>query len=112
MMKRTSLFLVAVVIAVTVLRSSAAPPIEAERNETPPTATFLQRLKPGRPVSFTEKDGRYEIGLLPENFRPLGHNVVEVGKDFVVVRDLVGITDTVIPVYSIKAIKILRVGGK
>jgi hypothetical protein len=113
MMKRTPLFLLAaVVIAVAVLRSFAALPLEAERNNTPPKITFLERIKLGQSVTITDKDGRYEIGMFENMSNPLAHNIVEIGKDYLVVRDVVGVTDTVIPVYSIKAIRVLRVGGK
>jgi len=80
----------------------------AERKETP----FLEHLKPGQAVSLTEKDGKYEIGVFPPAYQPLGHKVIEVSQDYVVFRDLAGVTDTIVPVYSIKAIKVLRVGGK
>ena len=64
------------VIGIRVLCSFGAPPAE----ERAAKATFLERLKPGQAVSLTEKDGRYEIGMFPENFRPLSHNVVEIGQ--------------------------------
>ena len=73
---------------------------------------FLDRLKPGELIAVEEKNGRYQLGLFPKTFCPLSHTVVEVGTDFVVVRDLAGITDTIIPMYSISSIKVLRVGGK
>ena len=85
---------------------TAAPP--AERKEI----TFLEHLKPGQAVALTEKDGRYEIGVFPPSYQPLGHKVIEVGPDYIVFRDLVQIFDTVVPVYSIKAIRVLRVSGK
>jgi len=83
---------------------------------TPPgdqkASRFLDHLKVGQPVSLNEKDGRYEIGILPPGYQPVPQKVIEIGHDYVVFRDLVGITDTIVPVYSIKAIKVLRVGGK
>lgn len=42
----------------------------------------------------------------------LGHKVVEVGTDFIVVEDLVGVTETRIPIYSIKAVTITRLPKK
>lgn len=106
MLKHRATF-TALVIALCAAMSigTAAPPAERK-------ATFLEQLKPGQAVSLTEKDGRYEIGVFPPAYQPLGHKVVEVGQDYVTLRDLVGITDTIVPVYSIKAIKVLRVGGK
>jgi hypothetical protein len=84
----------------------AASPTEQKQ------ATFLEHLKPGQAVSLTDKEGRYEIGVFPPAYQPLDHKVVEVSQDFVVFRDLAGITDTIVPVYSIKAIRVFRIGGK
>ena len=106
--RRTIILLAALASSVVATRSigTAAPPVERA------VSTFLEHLTPGQAVSLTEKDGRYEIGVFPPYMRPLGHRVVEVGPDYVVLRDLVEITDTIVPVYSIKSIKVLRVGGK
>ena len=106
--RRAIILLMALATAVTIaaLPSSTAAPQEHK------TLTFLEHLKPGQPVAFSEKDGRYEIGVFPENFRPLGHKVVEVNQDHIVFRDLVEITDTIVPIYSIKSITVLRIGGK
>ena len=73
---------------------------------------FLDRLKVGQAVALTDKDGRYEIGVLPPEMHPLDHTVVEIAEDYVVLRDIGKITDTVIPIYSIKSIRVLRVPGK
>ena len=110
MFKRRTIFclacLIASAIATAMSVTTAAPPVERT------VSTFLEHLKPGQAVSLTEKDGRYEIGVFPPYMRPLGHRVVEVNQNYVVLRDLVEITDTIVPVYSIKSIKVLRVGGK
>jgi len=39
----------------------------------------------------------------------LGHKVVEVGADFVVVEDIAGIQQLRIPVYSIKSVGITKI---
>jgi hypothetical protein len=84
----------------------AAPPAEQKR------VAFFDRLKVGQAVALTDKDGRYEIGVLPPEMRPLDHTVVEVAEDYVVLRNIGNITDTIIPIYSIKSIRVLRVPGK
>ena len=110
-MKRTIIpMLAAIILAVVAIHYSGAAHPVAEEKAT--KTSFLAHLKPGQPVSLTEKDGRYEIGLYPLTYQPLGHKVIEIGPDYVVLRDLVGITDTIVSVYGIKAIKVLRVGGK
>jgi len=110
MLNRKTIYCLVALLIVVILAArsatTAAPPAEQK------AMTFLDNLKLGRAVSLTEKDGRYEIGLFPPTFQPLGHKVVEVGQDYVVLRDLVEITDTIVPIYSIKAIKVLRIGGK
>ena len=36
------------------------------------------------------------------------HKVVETGENFIVVRDIAGITDTLVPIFSIKGIVKVR----
>jgi hypothetical protein len=99
---------ISLVVLAIALRSNgtAAPPEEQKK------VAFLDRLKVGQAVGLAEKDGRYEVSLLPPDFRPMSHTVIEVGQDFIALRDLGNITDTVIPIYSIKSIRVLRVPGK
>lgn len=70
----------------------------------------LAVLRAGQPVSLKETNGRYEIGVFERGPGVLGHKMIEVGEDFVVVEDVAGITESRIPLYSIKAVVILRVG--
>ncbi len=72
-----------------------------------PRKGVLAVLKEGQTVTLKESGGRYEITVLKNV--PLGHKVVEVGPDYVVVEDAAGVTETRIPVYSIKAIVRLKV---
>jgi len=65
---------------------------------------FLSVLNEGQRVVLEAADGHYQITLIDG-----GHKVIEVGSDYVVVQDLVEITETRIPVYSIKSIARLRV---
>lgn len=60
---------------------------------------FLSVLKEGQTVVLKEAAGRYEITLMEG-----GHKVIEVGPDYVVVEDLAGVTESRIPVYSIRSI--------
>ena len=69
--------------------------------------TFLSVLKEGQSVSVKEVGGRFEITLMKGV--KLGHTVIEVGADYVVVEDAAGVTETRIPVYSIKSIVKLKV---
>lgn len=67
-----------------------------------PKKNFLSALKEGQSIVLKENAGRYEI-LMMKDVR-LGHTVIEVGTDYVVVEDVAKVTETRIPVYSIKAI--------
>lgn len=67
---------------------------------------FLSVLKEGQSVSVKELGGRFEITVLKDV--KLGHKVIEVGSDYVVVEDAAGVTETRIPVYSIKAVVRLK----
>ena len=100
------ILLVTAALALWSICGAAAPPAEKK------AATFLDHIKPGQMVSLQEKDGRYELTILPPEFRPLIHTVIEVGQDYITLRDLANITDSVLPIYSIKSIKIIRVPGK
>lgn len=64
--------------------------------------TFLAVLKEGQSVSVKEVGGRYEITLMKDV--KLGHRVIEVASDYLVVEDVSGVTETRIPIYSIKSI--------
>jgi len=69
----------------------------------------LSVLSKGQAVSITDAGGRYEIGVMP-NAGMLGYKVVTVGSDYVVVQDIAGVTELRIPIYSIKAVSILKAG--
>ena len=72
-----------------------------------PRKGFLAVLKEGQTVVLKESAGKYEITLM-KNI-PLGHKVIGVGSDYVVVEDAAGVTETRIPVTSIKAIIKLKI---
>ena len=68
----------------------------------------LDGLRPGLPITLTEAEGRFEIGILPGMPGPLGHEVTAVGQDYVAVKDITGVSETVIPLFSIKCVKTLK----
>ena len=65
---------------------------------------FLSVLHADQEVSLTAAAGGYQIGVFTDSPGPLGHKVIEVGADYVVLRDIANVTTTRIPIYSIKAI--------
>ena len=72
-----------------------------------PRKGFLTILKEGQTVALKESAGKYELTLM-KNI-PLGHKVIEVGSDYVVVEDAAGVTETRIHVTSIKSIIKLKI---
>ena len=68
---------------------------------------FLSVLKEGQAVVLKEAAGRFEITLMEG-----GHKVIEVGPDYVVVEDIAGVTETRIPIFSIKSIARIKVARK
>ena len=71
----------------------------------------LSVLQKGQAVSIKEAGGRYEIGVMP-NIRMLGYQVTEVGHDYVAVEDVGKVTELRIPIYSIRAVSIMKVGKR
>lgn len=70
--------------------------------EDKPRKDFLSVLKEGQSVIVKEKGDRFEITIMKN--LSAAHKVIEIGQDFIVIEDAAGITETRIPVYSIKAI--------
>ena len=75
--------------------------------DSQPEKGFFAVLKPDQQIVLKEVGDKYEISVLELGSR-LSHVVVEVGSNHVVVRDSVGVIETRIPVYSIKAIITLK----
>jgi hypothetical protein len=67
-------------------------------------------LKEGQTVALKEAGGRFEIAVVPG--LEAGHKVVEVGPDFIVLVDAAGVTETRIPVWSVKAVTVTRLPRK
>ena len=65
----------------------------------------LSPLRVGMPITLKETGGRFEIGIIDGVPGPLGHEVVELAADHVVVRDIAGIVETWIPVYSLTCVQ-------
>lgn len=68
---------------------------------------FLDVLHTGLSVFIKEDHGRYEIRLFDGTH--VGHKVTEIGTDYIVIEDPAGVSETCIPIYSIKSIIKLNV---
>jgi hypothetical protein len=67
-------------------------------------------LHAGQAASVKESGGRYEISLFENGPEMLGYKVVEVGTDYLVVEDIAGVSETRIPIFSVKSVVTLKVG--
>ena len=76
---------------------------------TQPRQGFLSALKQGQAVSLKEVAGRFEVSTLDDLPGPLGYKITEVAPDYLTVMDIADVTETRIPVYSIKSIVRLKV---
>ena len=74
------------------------------------THGVLSVLHVGQPVNLADTDSGYKLNLFQGGPEVLGHKVVEVGADFVVVEDITGIQQLRIPVYSIKSVESTTIG--
>jgi hypothetical protein len=84
-------------IAIVALSSSFA--VEAPRK---PKGIFSS-LNVGQPVTLNDHGAAFSVSVLDEGL-PLTHKVVEVAEDHVIVQDIAGVSETLIPVYSVKGI--------
>ncbi len=67
----------------------------------------LAPLKVGQSVALQDHGGSYEIHLMDVEV-PMGHTVVDVGQDFVVLKDIAEVTETRIPIFAIKAVVLVK----
>lgn len=71
----------------------------------------LTVLRKGQAVGLKEVGGRFEINVMSNGPQVLGHKVIEVGHDFVILADIAGVTQHRIPLYSITAVTVVNVNG-
>jgi hypothetical protein len=76
------------------------------QNAPKPKGIFSM-LRVGQPVSLKDHGSAYSISFIEPEV-PLGHTVVEIGVDYVILRDIAGVKEVVVPVYSLKAVVKLR----
>jgi len=66
--------------------------------------SVLSVLTRGQHVAIKETAAGFEINSFVGSGNFLGSEVVDVGNDFVVLRDLTGVTETRVPIYSVRAV--------
>ena len=85
--------------AVLLLIASAA----ASKPEAPPEKGLFATLKARDSVFLKDGGSSYVISTVDEPM-PMTHEVVEIGRDYVVLKDLAGVVEVRIPVFSVKAV--------
>lgn len=103
-MKRMNIVLVVALVALGSFQASG-------QDQEKPRKGFFSVLKEGQTVTVREVGGRFEITSMDFG-APLGHKVTEVGLDHLTIEDIAGVTETRIPIYSITAIRRLRIPKK
>lgn len=100
-MKTKSIFVVVAALGIALwigTTASSQPP------RPQPTNAILGLLKKGQAISMKDCGYNYALSIFENGVEPLGYTVIEVTDSYVVVRDLPGITDLAIPIWSIKSV--------
>jgi hypothetical protein len=71
----------------------------------------LSVLHAGQAVNLQDSGNGYEISFLKNGPETLGHRVVEVFSDCVVIEDIAGVNQTRIPIYSVKSVVVTKRGA-
>jgi hypothetical protein len=72
----------------------------------------LSVLHAGQQVAVKDVGGRYEISMFENGPDLLSHKLIEVGPDYLVIRDIAAVSETRIPMWSIKAVVTLNLAAQ
>ena len=79
-------------------------PVAGQPQDQKITGVFAP-LKIGQAITVKESGDRYLLSVMDGDVKlPQSHTVIDVGQDFVVVKDFVGLNQTRIPLTSVKAV--------
>lgn len=92
----TGLFGIAVVAIALTFSTAASQPHAAAKK------TVFSTLKVGQPVALKDKGHLFEITVMDGDTGT--HTVVEVGDDFIVLRDVAEVAELRVPIYAIRAV--------
>jgi len=109
-MKQAAIITVIVLLAAVIIAPLAMQGQDAAE-EKKGTGIF-DVLKSGQPCLLTSVGTRWEITVYRESPKVLGHNITEVGQDFVVIRDFAKVKETRIHLFAIKAVYVVKIGSK
>lgn len=88
-----------------------AASIAASRPEDAPKKGLFAKIKTGQSVALKDVGESFLISLMDEPM-PGTHEVVEIGDDYIVLKDTAGLAETRIPVYAVKAVVLVRTRPK
>lgn len=92
-------------VVVALLAALLLTPLFAQQETQPKVSGVFASLKVGQAINVKETGERYLLTVIEgESKLPQSHTVLEVGQDFVVVKDFTGLNETRIPVTSLKAV--------
>ena len=107
-MKRPSVsVLLLVVVSLISLTLVAAQP-----DADPPKTGLFANLRKGQEIGLKDVGTSFEVTILADQPGPLGFTILEVGHDFLVLRDISEIQEVRIPIYAIKAITTISTAKK
>jgi hypothetical protein len=69
-------------------------------------------LEIGQEVAVKDLGQRYEISVFGRSVTPLGYKIVEIGPDYLAVKDITGINMIRIPIYSIKSVVTVNIDAR
>lgn len=75
------------------------------------TKGVFSGLTIGQSMSLKDEGSAFTITFFDPEL-PQSHKIIEIGENFIVVRDIAEITDTLVPIYSIKSIVKVRTKPK
>ncbi|QDV30284.1 hypothetical protein Spb1_22130 [Planctopirus ephydatiae] len=90
---------------VALLAALLLTPLFAQQQAQSKVSGVFSNLKAGQALNVKETGERYLLTVIDGDSKlPQPHTILEVGSDFVVVKDFTGLNETRIPITSVKAV--------
>lgn len=86
---------------------TAIAAITSGQQPAPQRRDFLSGLKVGQTVNMKEASGRFVLSMIDDG-PPLSHKVIEIGSDYVLLEDMVGVSEIRVPLYTISSMTRLK----
>ena len=106
---RTDRYWLAIVLAAAVGLMCIALSSHAQTARPAATPGVFAGLRAGQDVTLKDVGHGYEISVFSRTVAPLAHKVVEIGSDYVVIKDVVGVNTIRIPVYAVKNVTTVNI---